>query len=59
VTLDVAPAKRKKLVMKMPLCPGADFFRTFFLGKILDENSAEIFPLKNVEENWNFLRKKF
>jgi hypothetical protein len=34
-------------------------FRTFFSGENFGENSAEIFPLKNVGENWNFLRKKF
>jgi hypothetical protein len=34
------------------------FFVHFFGGKFR-ENSAEIFPLKNVGENWNYLRKSF
>jgi hypothetical protein len=28
-------------------------------GKNFEENSAENFPPQNVEENWNFPRKKF
>jgi hypothetical protein len=36
--------------------PGA-YFSYIFCGKNFGENSAQIFPLKNVGENWNYLRK--
>jgi hypothetical protein len=40
------------------LFPGP-IFRTFFEGENFGENSAEIFPLENVREICDFLRKKF
>jgi hypothetical protein len=40
------------------LIHGADF-SYIFSGENFGENSAEIFPLKNVGENWNFPQKKF